>query len=154
MKEIIALLKENNRLLQEINNKLSSTNVQEASGLKGFPQHVMIALAEQYSSNPEIVIQEDSQAEFRGGNLFIRSKTGRVNANVSEKNIKSSFIKSISQKGQKLFVSFKSGKTYQYTSHSSREFNRVADILLTSDYVSKPFLRELRDNPDFDFKTV
>ena len=156
MNKIISLLEENNRLLQEINQKLSSGTTKSSSLdiLSGLNPQVMIALAEQYQENPDIVIQEDAVAEIRDGNVFIRSSKGRVNANVLEKNVKSSFIKSVAQKGSKLVITFKTGKVYHYTSSNKAEFSRVADLLLTTSYVSKPFLRELRNNRKFQFMVM
>lgn len=156
--QIIKLLEENNRILKNISEQLSSA---PSAGM-GIGMGVLAsgdllkAIAQQYTENPDIVIQEDAVASVVGGNVFIRSSAGRVNLNVREQNeqMKSSFIKSISQKGRKLHVRFKSGKTYEYTSNNQAEFNRVADLLLTSTYVSHPFLENLRGNPDFQFTTL
>ena len=156
MKEMIALLQENNRILNEVNQKLSQlvgAGVAMPSQF-GITKEMMLALGEQYSENSDIVVQENAVATMTGGNLFIHSKMGRLNVNLSEKEVKSSFIKSVAQRGTRIIVKFKSGKTYQYTSQNKTEFNRVADLLLTSPYVGRPFLENLRSNPAFNYQVV
>lgn len=155
-KTVVTLLEENNRLLKELISLMSSnkqSQIQEGNLFDMSPE-IIKSLGKQYIENPEILIQPDAVAQVKDGNLFISSSKGRVNANVIEKTVKSSFINSISQRGNRLYVVFKSGKTYQYTSDNQREFNRVADILLTANRVSRPFLNELRDNPSFDYITL
>lgn len=155
-KTVVTLLEENNRLLKELISLMSSnkqSKIQEGNLFDMSPE-IIKSLGKQYIENPEILIQPDAVAQVKDGNLFISSSKGRVNANVIEKTVKSSFINSISQRGNRLYVVFKSGKTYQYTSDNQREFNRVADILLTAHRVSRPFLNELRDNPSFDYITL
>ena len=152
---IIALLQENNRILREINQKLSSNQPSIAPvSFSALTPDILQAIAEQYTQHSDIVSEEDAVVHVIGGNVMIKSRKGRVNANLMEKTVKSSFIKSVAQKGNLLIIQFKTGKTYQYTSSDKREFNRVADLLLTADYVSHPFLSNLKSNPRFQYQVV
>lgn len=161
LNQIIKLLEENNNLLKQINDKLSQSSTFSSSttsedAIFGLPKEMLNTLAEQYKQNSDVVIQEDAQVKVMGGNLFIKSRTGRVNVNLSERNekIKSSFIREVKQTGQRLLVKFSSGKTYLYQSVDKAEFNRVADLLLTTPYVSKPFWSELRNNRSFTYQII
>lgn len=146
---MIALLEENNKLLKEISAKLSN------SSQSNVPMgDILIALGKQYIENPEIVANENAQAYFSNDNLYIQSPTGRINVNLSEKNVKSSFIEKIYVRDGALFVNFKTKKTYKYTCRNKALFSEVVDELMTASRVSKPFIELVKNNTAFNYAQV
>lgn len=148
-KQIIELLKENNKLLKEISEKLGQSN--QSSLPMG---DILIALGKQYQENPEIIANENAQAYMSNDNLFIVSPSGKINVNLSEKNDKSSFIEKLYVKNGVLFVNFKSKKTYRYTTSNKSLFDKVVNELMSASRISKPFITLVRSNPEFSYSQI